>query len=334
MSDHGAFLTGIAGPRLTRDEQSFLRDAAPWGFMLYQRNVEDPEQLAWLTAELRDAVGWEAPIFIDPENGQGERLGPPHWRDWLPPLEQVQLNPRQAVRSMYLRYRLIADELQAMGIDGNCAPVVDLAHADTHPDQKNRCYGDDVVRVVDIAGAVAEALVDGGVIPLAKHMPGQGRAMVDPHEELPRISTREKALRVSDFLAFQAVSGLPIAMATHALFEDIDPENPTPFSPDVIARIREEIGFAGMLMTDDISLPALSGPLETRVQTALASGCDMILHGSGDLGEMQAVATAAGSMSVPAKMRAEDVLSWRRPPEPVDIQALEAEFQSLMTGQV
>ncbi len=334
MSGAGAFIFGIEGPRLSRAEQAFFREADPWGFILFRRNVEDPDQLRWLTTELREAVGWDAPIFIDQEGGRVERLGPPHWRDWLPPLEQVQMNPRRAVRSMYLRYRIIAEELRAVGIDGNCAPVVDLTQSDTHPILKNRCYGDDVVRVVDIAGAVAEALVDGGVLPVAKHIPGHGRAQVDSHLDLPHVTAREKALRVSDFLAFQAVSGLPIAMTAHVVYDEIDPDHPATQSPAMIGRIRDQIGFKGLLMTDDISMQALSGPIAARSEAAIRAGCDVILHCNGDMAEMRAVAEAAGKMSHQAKVRAEDALSWRRAPEPVDIAALEDEFRSLITGQV
>lgn len=334
LSGKSATIFGLASSRLSREEQAFFRDADPWGFVFYRRNVEDPEQLCWLTAELRETVGWDVPIFLNQGSGQGGRLGQPHWRDWLPPLEQVKQNPRQAVRSMYLRYRLIAEELHAAGIDGNCAPVLDLAHADTYPSVKDCSYGDDVVRVVDIAGAVAEALVDGGVMPVAKHIPGLGRAESDPKEVLPRTCKKEKALRVSDFLAFQAVSGLPMALTAHVVFEDIDPENPATFSPDVIDRIRGLIGFKGLLVADDISMPALPGGMAERVEMAMDAGCDVILHGSGDLNEMRAIAEAAGGLAQQAKFRAEDALNWRRDPQPVDIAALEDEFQSLMTGQV
>lgn len=333
MSQPGAFILGCEGPGLSSAERDFFHAVQPWGFILFSRNVEDPAQLRTLTADLRDAVGHDAPVFIDQEGGRVARLGPPHWRDWLPPLEQVEHNKRHAVRAMYLRYRLIADELRAVGIDGNCAPVVDIAQVDTHPILKNRCYGDDVVHVAEIAGAVASALVDGGVLPVIKHIPGHGRATLDSHEALPRVTDKLGALKVSDFLAFEAVASLPLAMTAHVVYEAIDPDNPATTSPDVIAMIRETIGFGGVLMTDDISMGALSGPIAARARAALDAGCDMVLHCNGDMGEMRAVAEAAGALSGDAARRAEAALDWRRTPDTIDIAALEAEFHDLMTGR-
>lgn len=332
MSAQGAFIFGCAGPGLSRDERAFFREASPWGFILFSRNVEDPEQLRWLTTELREAVGREAPIFIDQEGGRVARLRPPHWRAWLPPLDQVAQNRRHAARAMLIRYRLIADELQRVGIDGNCAPVLDLAQSDTHPILRNRCYGDNVVQVAEIAAAAAEGLITGGVLPVIKHIPGHGRATADSHLELPRVTAKEKVLRVSDLLAFQAVSGLPIAMTAHVVYEALDPDHPATTSPRVIAMIRETIGFSGLLMTDDISMQALSGSLEARSRAALVAGCDLVLHCNGEMDEMEAIAAEAGGMNAAAQARADAALAWRRAPEPVDIAALEAEFEALMSG--
>jgi beta-N-acetylhexosaminidase len=181
---------------------------------------------------------------------------------------------------------------------------------------------------------VAEALVEGGVLPVAKHIPGHGRAVVDSHLDLPRVEAKAKTLRVSDFLAFEAVSGLPIAMTAHVIYEAIDPENPATLSAGMIGLIRETIGFKGLLVTDDISMEALSGPVGARSSAALKAGCDLVLHCNGNLAEMEEVAQAVGEMSHQAKVRAEDALAWRRAPDPVDIAALEEEFRSLMTGQV
>ena len=334
MTGSGATILGVAGTRLTRAERVFFAEADPFGFILFGRNIEDPEQVLWLTTELRDAVGWQAPIFIDQEGGRVARLGPPHWRIWLPPLEQVAQNPRGAVRAAYLRYRIIADELRAIGIDGNMAPVVDIAQAETHPVLRNRCWGEDVVRVADIAASAAEGLVMGGVLPVIKHMPGQGRATLDSHEALPHVADREKVLRVSDFLAFETVSGLPIGMTAHVVYDAIDPDHPATLSPEVIALIRNRIRFGGLLVTDDISMGALCGPVGDRARASLAAGCDVVLHCNGDLNEMRAVAEAAGPMSGQAAARAEAALGWRRDPDSIDIAALEDEFRSLMTGQV
>ncbi len=327
----GATILGCAGPKLARAERDFFARANPWGFILFARNIEDPEQLAWLTAELRDAVGRDVPIFIDQEGGRVARLGAPHWRTWLPPLEQVKLNPKRAAEAMYLRYRIIAHELRAVGIDGNCAPVVDLARPETHEILKNRCYGIDVVKVAEIAGAVATGLVDGGVLPVVKHLPGHGRATADSHLELPVVTTREKALRVSDFLAFQSVAGLPLAMTAHVVYTDIDPDNPATTSPRMIEIIRDTIGFTGLLMTDDIAMKALHGPFAARAGAARAAGCDIVLHCNGDASEMAAVVEGAGVLEGVAAARAETALTWRNPPDAIDIGALDADFEALLT---
>jgi beta-N-acetylhexosaminidase len=318
---------------LSGAERDFFRAVQPWGFILFSRNVESPAQLRALTAELRGAVDHDAPIFIDQEGGRVARLRPPDWRDWLPPLDQVNHNKRHAARAMYLRYRLIADELRAVGIDGNCAPVLDIAQPDTHPILRNRCYGDDVVHVAEIAGAVASALVDGGVLPVVKHIPGHGRATADSHEALPHVRQKLGSLKITDFLAFEAVASLPLAMTAHVVYDAIDPDNPATTSPEVIAMVRETIGFGGVLMTDDISMGALSGPVNARARAALGAGCDMVLHCNGDMGEMRAVAEAAGALSDASARRAEAALGWRRAPDTIDIAALEAEFHDLMTGR-
>lgn len=327
----GATILGCQGPRLSRAERDFFAKAQPWGFILFARNVEDPEQLVWLTTEIREAVGRDAPIFIDQEGGRVARLTAPHWREWLPPLEQVKLNPRKAAEAMYLRYRIIAHELRAVGLDGNCAPVLDLAQPDTHDILMNRCYGNDVVKVAEIAGAVATGLVDGGVLPVVKHIPGHGRATADSHLELPVVKAREKALRVSDFLAFQSVSGLPLAMTAHIVYTDIDAENPATTSPKMIGIIRDRIGFSGLLMTDDISMKALEGPFSLRASAARNAGCDIILHCNGEMDEMVQVVEGAGVLDGVAAARAETALTWRKEPDAIDIDALDAEFEALLT---
>ncbi|MCK8462686.1 beta-hexosaminidase [Aliiroseovarius sp. S1339] len=333
MSGPGAFILGCEGPRLKQSERDFYERAQPWGFILFARNVEDPDQIRALTAELRGAVGRDVPVFIDQEGGRVARMTGPHWREWLPALDQVTLNKRDALRTLYIRYRLIADELMAVGIDGNCAPIADIANADTHPILRNRCYGEDVVRVAERAGTVAQALLEGGVLPVVKHIPGHGRASLDSHKDLPRVKTKAKELARTDFMAFEPLAALPIAMTAHVVYEDIDAENPATQSPAMIQLIRDRIGFGGLLMTDDLSMEALSGPLSLRARRSLHAGCDMILHCNGVLEQMEEVADAAGRLDGKALERAEAALTWRRRPDPIDIPALDAEFQNLMTGQ-
>ncbi|UWQ15489.1 beta-hexosaminidase [Aliiroseovarius sp. M344] len=333
MQRQGAYIFGCEGLRLTPAERAFYERAQPWGFILFARNVESPDQIRALTAELRGAVGRDVPVFIDQEGGRVARMTGPHWREWLPALDQVMLNKREAQRTLYLRYRLIADELLAVGIDGNCAPVADIANADTHPILRNRCYGEDVVRVAERAGMVAQALLEGGVLPVVKHIPGQGRANLDSHEELPRVKTKTKELGRTDFMAFEPLAGLPIGMTAHIVYEDIDAEHPATQSPKVIQLIRDRIGFGGLLMTDDLSMQALSGPLSLRARRSLQAGCDIVLHCNGVLEQMEEVADATGPLDGLALERADAALEWRSPPDPIDISALDAEFQSLMTGQ-
>ena len=333
MAGQGAYIFGCDGLDLSAEEAAFFQAANPWGFILFARNVANPTQLAALTASLRDVVGRDAPIFIDQEGGRVARLRPPYWRDWLPALEQVNLNKRAAARSMYLRYRLIADELRAVGIDGNCAPVADIASADTHPVLKNRCYGIDVVKVAEIAGSVAQALLDGGVLPVIKHLPGQGRAKDDSHLELPHVSAKWKTLRWSDFMAFEPLAHLPLGMTAHIVYDDIDPDHPATQSPEVIAMIRGDIGFQGLLMSDDLSMQALSGTLAEKCQATLDAGCDVILSCNESLADKEIVAETAGDMTDLAQERADKALGWRTKPLDIDISAAEAEFHALMTGQ-
>lgn len=333
MAQKGAYIFGCEGRRLTPSERGFFQHAQPWGFILFARNVDTPDQLRALTADLRDAVGHNAPIFIDQEGGRVARMEAPHWREWLPALDQVNQNKKASVRALYLRYRLIADELRAVGIDGNCAPLADIANADTHAILRNRCYGEDVVQVADRAGAVAQALLEGGVLPVVKHIPGHGRATLDSHKDLPRVKTRAKELARTDFMAFEPLAGLPLGMTAHIVFEDIDPDHPATQSATMIKVIRDQIGFGGLLMTDDLSMEALDGPLSQRARQSLDAGCDLILHCNGQLDQMEEVAQASGLLSGAALERAEAALTWRRAPDPVDICALDAEFQSLMTGQ-
>ncbi|MDE9450606.1 glycoside hydrolase family 3 protein [Aliiroseovarius sp. Z3] len=333
MPSPGAYIFGCEGTRISPSERDFFERAQPWGFILFARNIDNPDQVRALTAELRGAVGRDVPIFIDQEGGRVARMTGPHWREWLPALDQVNFNKSNALRSLYIRYRLIADELLAVGIDGNCAPVADIANTDTHPILRNRCYGEDVVRVAERAGTVAQALLEGGILPVVKHIPGQGRANLDSHQELPRVKTKAKELGRTDFMAFEPLAGLPAGMTAHVVYEDIDADNPATQSPKVIKLIREQIGFDGLLMTDDLSMEALSGPLSLRARRSLQAGCDMVLHCNGVLEQMDEVADAAGVLTGQALDRANASMEWRRPPDPVDISALDAEFQSLMTGQ-
>lgn len=330
MSATGAFLFGCEGPALADRERDFFREAQPWGFILFGRNVADPDQMRRLTGALREAVGRDAPILIDQEGGRVQRMTPPAWRRWRPPLDEVAaLGPDRAAEGMRLRYRLIAAELRAVGIDVNCAPVGDLARDDTHPILLNRCYGRDPGTVIAVARAVAEGLMAGGVLPVLKHMPGHGRARVDSHLDLPRVTAPRAVLEAEDFRPFRALADLPMGMSAHLVYDAIDAGAPATVSTAMIGLIREGIGFDGLLMTDDLSMQALSGTVAERGRAARAAGCDMVLHCNGRMEEMEAVAGAVGAMDAAGAARADRALSLRRPPEAVDERALEAAFRAL-----
>ncbi len=335
MSARSATILGCAGQVLGPSEAAFFRDADPLGFILFARNVDSPAQVARLTASLRDAVGRDAPVLVDQEGGRVQRLRAPHWREWLPPLDQVAATaPDTMERAVWLRYRLIAAELAAVGIDVDCAPSGDLAVAGTHAFLRNRCFGDDVPTVIAAARACAAGLLAGGVLPVIKHMPGHGRAVVDSHHDVPHVDADAEDLHDTDFAVFAGLADLPIGMTGHIVFPAIDPDHPATASPAVIRMIRSEIGFDGLLMTDDVSMQALSGTIATRSAAAIRAGCDVVLHCNGDRAEMEQAVSAAGAMTEAAQRRSDAAMSMRRTAEPADLAALDAEVAGLLRAPV
>lgn len=324
-----AAIFGPEGHAVTDWERSFFRDCDPLGFILFARNVDTPEQLRRLTADLRDAVGRDAPILIDQEGGRVQRMRAPYWREYLPPLDQMAV-AHDPLRAMHLRYLLIAAELRDVGIDANCAPMADVADHDTHPFLRNRCYGQDAETVIAAARAVADGLLAGGVLPVLKHIPGHGRARVDSHKDLPRVTATRADLTAQDFAPFKALNDLPMGMTAHIVFEDIDPTAPATTSAKMMQVIREDIGFGGLIMTDDLSMEALQGDLTARAAGAIAAGCDVVLHCNGHAGEMEQVAAASGALTPVAQARADAALATRKSPTLIDIPALEAEFNGLL----
>ena len=330
----GAFTFAPLGPVLTPDEVALFRDGDPWGFILFQRNCETPEQLRRLTGEMREAVGWDAPVLIDQEGGRVQRMRAPHWREWLPPLDQVEAfeDPLRAARAMYLRGALIGAELLAHGVDVNCAPSGDIAYPETHPFLQNRCYGRDAETVIQMARACADGLMDAGCLTVLKHAPGHGRARVDSHKDLPRIEVGLAALEAPDFAPFRALADRGMAMTAHIVVPEIDPQRPITQSEAGIAYLRQQLGLTGLLMSDDISMNALAGDVVSRGQAALAAGCDLVLHCNGDSAEMAAIADGLGRMRPEAAKRADVALGRRQTTRDIDIPALEAEFEALMQG--
>jgi len=332
VTSFGALVTGVAGLRLTPGEKAFFSEYRPFGFILFARNVDTPDQLRGLCDELRAAAGHDAVITIDQEGGRVQRLRAPLWHDWPAPQDHIIAAEPRASEAMYLRYRIIAAELAGLGIDSNCAPLVDVAGRDTHAFLRDRCYGDTAGQVALLGRAVADGLLEGGVLPVVKHIPGHGRAGVDSHLELPRVTAPAEHLAEIDFAPFEALADLPMAMTAHVVYRELD-ARPATLSPVVIEMIRRSIGFDGLLMTDDIGMDALSGSLVERARAALGAGCDVVLHCNGSLAERQAVAAAAGEMRAASQHRAERALTARRAPGPVDIPGLAAELDALTGGQ-
>lgn len=327
MTAQGAAIFGCDGLRLGDAERAFFRDTNPFGFILFARNVETPDQLRRLTADLRDAVGRDAPVFVDQEGGRVQRLRAPHWDNHLPALDMA-ARARDPLRAMHLRFTLIAAELRAVGIDANCAPLADVATEATHSFLRNRCYGTDPDQVAALARVAADAHLAQGVLPVMKHLPGHGRAVADSHRDLPRV-TEGRADLERDFAPFRALSDLPMAMTAHIVFSAID-SRPATCSPPMIDLIRRDIGFDGLLMTDDIEMEALSGAVAERSRSALDAGCDVVLHCNGPMSARIAVADAAGTLTTDAQRRADAALALRAVPVPVDTAALRAELADLL----
>lgn len=330
MAAPGATILGVSGPRLTRAEERLLTRADPWGFILFDRNIENADQLRWLTEALRTVVGRNAPVLIDQEGGRVARLRPPLARDWPPPLEEMARTGGEP-RAMFLRHALTGIELRALGIDVNCAPVADIAGPQTHEFLRNRCFGETADAVTRAARAAADGLLAAGVLPVIKHIPGHGRARADSHHALPRVNADAETLEGGDFAPFRALADLPMAMTAHVLYPALDPAKPATTSPEIIAMIRAKIGFEGLLMSDDISMNALEGPVEERGAAALAAGCDVVLHCNGAPDEMAALTERAGRMSAAAEARAARALALRpAAPPPLDADALAAEYDRLI----
>ena len=323
-----ATFLGCAGTQLSQAEIALFQRINPVGFILFGRNIVAPEQVQQLTHALRSAVGWNCPILIDQEGGRVARLAAPHWGVFPPALDMAQCaNPE---RAFWLRGRLIADQLSALGLDVNCAPVLDVASDDTHPILQNRCYGRGADQVIANATAFLQGQCAGGVLGVIKHIPGHGRAVVDSHLDLPVVDADITNLNQTDFRPFRALNHAPFGMTAHILFTGIDGRHPATLSPKIMQVIRHDIGFDGFLMTDDISMKALNMPLQTRVTAALNAGCDAILHCNGDFDEMTALCDIVPPLTVQAQTRLNRALAGRQAPEPVDIAALNRELTALL----
>jgi len=328
-----AFICGLKGPDLLAEERAFLQDAQPWGVILFKRNIETREQVARLTANVRDTLGRNAPILVDHEGGRVQRLGPPHWRAYPAAalFERAGADAASAERFAWLGARLIAHDLREVGIDVDCLPVLDTPEAGSHAIVGDRAYSREPGRVARLGRAAADGLMAGGALPVMKHIPGHGRTRADSHLELPVVAASRADLEAVDFAPFKANADLPMAMSAHVVYTAIDPNAPGTQSKIVIDEIvRGHIGFDGLLMTDDLSMKALSGGFRERAERAIAAGCDMVLHCNGDLAEARPVADGAPLLAGRALERAEAALAFVREPAPLDLAAALAEFEGAM----
>jgi len=330
-----AAIFGCAGPVLGVEERAFFADTRPAGFILFQRNCVDPDQIRTLIDGLRQSVSDPAaPILIDQEGGRVQRLRPPRWRAAPPAVRFGVLWTRDAVagaRAAFLNARLIAAELADLGIDVDCLPVLDIPTEGAHAVIGDRAFGMNPAMVAPLGRAVCAGLLAGGVLPVIKHIPGHGRAGVDSHEACPIVTATAADLEDADLVPFQALADQPLAMTAHVVYPAWDESQPATLSARVIDRvIRDRIGFRGALISDDLSMRALGGSLKSRAQAAIAAGCDLVLHCNGLLEEMREVAAGSPALAGRAKARWLAALAERRAPEPFDRVAGQAELHGLL----
>lgn len=329
---------GCSGPRLSDGERALFARIAPAGCILFARNVEDPQQLRALVSALRDSAGDpDLPILVDQEGGRVARLKPPHWRA-APAAGRFgalyRADPARALAAVRLNTELIARELSGLGIDVDCLPLLDVRHEGADAVIGDRAFSDDPAIVAELGRAAIRGLADGGCQPVIKHLPGHGRATADSHHRLPVVETPATQLEAVDFAPFRALGDAPWGMTAHIVYTAFDAERPATLSPIVIEEVvRGRIGFDGVLMSDDIGMGALSGGLVERTLAALDAGCDLVLHCSGDLDSMQAIAAALPPMRQDSAARLRRCRT-SRPARPVerDLPAAERELQALMAS--
>ena len=329
-----AFISGLSGLTLTADERTFLREARPWGLILFKRNIQDKNQVIDLVREALHELGGEAPVLVDQEGGRVQRLGPPHWP--LYPAGAAfgvlyDIEPALGLAAARLSARLIAADLTGLGITVDCLPLADVPVPGADAVIGNRAYGTRADKVAAIGRAVTEGLEQGGILPVLKHIPGHGRATADTHFRLPVVDTSKAELERTDFAAFQPLADLPMAMTAHVVFSALDPAHPATTSATIVKQvIRGVIGFQGLLMSDDVSMNALAGSVAERTRAIFSAGCDVVLHCNGKLDEMREVAAETPELSGEALERATRALAARKAPQAFDRVAARAELDALI----
>jgi beta-N-acetylhexosaminidase len=334
-----SFVSGCAGLSLSKAERDFFAKQQPWGLILFQRNCGSSEQVRALTADFRDAVGRkDAPVMIDQEGGRVQRMGPsanPEWRKYPSASrfgELYRMCPVHALRAARHVGRLMADDLEKVGITVNCLPVLDVPQTGAHAVISDRAYDISPEIILALSRAHVAGFLEGGVLPVMKHVPGHGRATVDSHKELPRVLASRAELEAVDFRVFAGFADCPMAMTAHVVFDVLDKHNPVTLSKRVIRDvIRKQLGFNGLLMTDDLSMKALSGTFAEKTKSALEAGCDIVLHCGGVMAEMEEVAEAACPLTGKSMVRAKAALKQRRKPQRYDIKTAVKDLDAVMT---
>jgi beta-N-acetylhexosaminidase len=336
MSESKAMILGCSGLTLTPEEKAFYRAERPWGFILFGRNISEAQQIADLVAEMRESVGWHAPVLIDQEGGRVQRIRPPilqHYPSGQALGDLYRSDREKGLRAAWLMSRLHAFDLQRFGINIDCLPVLDVPVEGSSNVIGNRAYGGDPKTVTEMGRAAAEGLKAGGLLPVMKHMPGHGRGFADSHHELPVVTVPRAELAAHDFLPFIAMKDELIGMTCHVVFTAIDPDNPATTSRKVIdGVIREEIGFKGLLLSDDTSMNALAGTIGERAANIIAGGCDIVLHCNGHMDEMLQVVANVPSLQGEALTRAELALAGFAKPDASVEAEIRAEFDAMFAG--
>ena len=325
-----AAIFGVEGLALTEAEKAFFAKVQPFGFILFARNCESPAQVKALVQELLTLTGRAAlPVLIDQEGGRVARLKPPHWRATHPALKLAAIAPQNldaAKRAVYAHTRLMAEELHDLGITVDCAPLADVPVEGAHDIIGDRAFARDPWLVSQLAAEQAQALMDGGVLPVLKHIPGHGRAMADSHEHLPEVDAPLQVLTETDFVPFRALRNLPLGMTAHIRYHAIDPDQVATLSPKAIEYIRAVIGFEGLLMSDDLSMKALRGTMQELTRGVLAAGCDLVLHCNGKMDEMAAIAEALRPLDTAGMQRAERAAYLLTAPKSLDMAQAEKDI--------
>lgn len=331
-----AVIYGLEGTELTPNERAFFKSAEPWGFILFQRNCASRAQVRKLTESLHALTGRELlPILIDEEGGRVQRLKPPEWRT-RPAMRTFgklyEIDRARGTEAAKLNAQLIAEDLAELGVTIDCVPSLDVPVPGSDNIIGDRAFGGDPSEVAALGRVVAETMFAAGVLPVIKHMPGHGRAGVDTHKALPRVSAPREALSRTDFAPFKALSDQALGMSAHVIFEAVDPDLPATLSPKVIADvIRGEIGFDGLLMTDDLNMEALQGSVASRASRALQAGIDVILHCNGELAEMEEIAKIVPKLTGRSKARADRAIQLlKRPRAQVKITEVEQRLRELL----